>query len=63
MSGELLEFDVLAPYVRWRRVCSDEAAAALDPRARSICQECERAFAWRGYEPLCGWCYEDADET
>jgi hypothetical protein len=62
MSAEVLSFpsDVFA---RWRLRCPAEAEADPDPRVRfgegGPCRECSTTFGWRGYDGLCGWCYEE----
>jgi hypothetical protein len=47
---------------RWEQRHPDEAAADSDPRSLTPCigDECQ-TFAWRGYEPYCGWCYEEGE--
>jgi hypothetical protein len=46
-------------FARWERRHPDEAAVEPDPRATPrLCADCGQTFAWRGYEPLCGWCYD-----
>jgi hypothetical protein len=44
---------------RWERRHPDEAAVDGDPTSLRPCEGCDMTFAWRGYEPYCGWCHED----
>jgi len=48
---------------RWVQRHPDEAADGRDPRSLVPCAglRCRR-LAWRGYEPYCGWCFEDEGE-
>lgn len=44
-----------------RRFPDDDDTQAIDPRVDGDgpCRSCLQTFAWRGYDGLCGWCFED----
>lgn len=53
--ADVIEFptDVFS---RWRARVTD--ARGTDPRDAFPCKSCHQTFAWRGYDGLCGWCFE-----
>ena len=61
MTGQVIEFpaDVFS---RWRTRIAD--GGSVDPRADAPCagDDCQ-TFAWRGYDGLCGWCFETTGAT
>lgn len=60
--------DVLAfphdVFARWRVRHPEEARRDDDPRSHEPCngRDCQ-TFAWRGYEGLCGWCFEEEEAS
>jgi hypothetical protein len=63
VSGSLIQFPT-HPLERWRIRHRVEAARDPDPRELRACSghDCQ-TFAWRGYDGLCGWCYEEEQDT
>jgi hypothetical protein len=47
---------------RWVARFPHEAAIDRDPRGPMPCEgnSCQ-TFAWKGYEPFCGWCFEELE--
>jgi len=43
-------------FARWHRQFPRDDDR--DPREPRPCYGCDQTFAWRGYQGLCGWCYE-----
>lgn len=50
-----------SPFDLWEMRFPDEADAYPDPRALGACQAAEgcNTMAWRGYDGLCGWHYDE----
>lgn len=51
-------------YVRWELDFPLDALDNPDPRSGEPCDGgiCQ-TFAWRGYEPYCGWCHAPLREA
>lgn len=63
MNEKVIKFPEQTVFTRWAKRFPLDDIEDWDPREGQPCSECGTTFAWYGYDGLCGWCWEDRNES